>query len=164
MRKMRIGVASMLSAIMSSGTGCSWLYIKKAPQPVAEPNQPVDCTSSRAAPVADTLYAATFASAGVASFYGASKCSGGRCYYYELGAVASSIAVTLAVSAAMGFQQASRCDDVKALNALCISGEEASCRKLNGTWVPPSTWTPRVPSHASLLPQATDEAKGPVSH
>ena len=134
-------LGTLAASLATSGTGCSWLYMTRAPSPVPSPERPVECTTSRFAPIADSAYAVFAAAAGGAVLAGTSSCD-----QYCAGAfVAVSFAALLAASAVSGFHDASRCDDVRALNALCIKGDVASCRRLDGGWVPPSTLTP--PTH-----------------
>jgi hypothetical protein len=130
----------------------------KPPAVVAAPNYPVDCTSSRAAPVLDTICAAYFAVNGllVASTTSCENASPGeRCITSsnKTGAVLLDVGLVAlcAASAASGYGMATRCGVVKDANALCITGHEASCRQLNSRWTPPM----RLPADApGAAPQA----------
>ena len=57
MSRMPLRAASCLAlAVFAlSGSGCSWAFVQKAPEPVMTPNYPVSCTDSKAAPVLDTI-------------------------------------------------------------------------------------------------------------
>jgi hypothetical protein len=68
--------------------------------------------------------------------------------------LSAGLAVLCAVSAGYGYSSANTCEDVKNLNALCITGDEPSCKKLNPTWVP----TVRDPGTPPPAPSAADPA------
>ena len=112
------------------------------PQPVAAPNYPVDCTTSVAAPVLDTLCASYFVINGIALASG----SGNFTSDSRAGGVALSAGLALfcAVSAGNGYSSAKRCEQVKNLNALCITGDLPSCTRLRPDWRPPENarWSP----------------------
>ena len=153
----RLGV---LALVVHLGSGCSWIFMERPPDVVAAPDYPVQCTSSRAAPIIDAVYAGSMALGGV-MFAAMSTCSGGSTTSQEgcvdagakaamVGAYAAAAVVT-AVAASQGLKAARRCDDLKSLNALCITGHEDACRKLNSAWTPsrrpepPGGWQREAP-------------------
>jgi hypothetical protein len=101
---------------VSGGTGCSFLFVQRAPER-AEAGGPVACTTSRAAPVIDTLSTAAY----VAMAVGAA--SSRSCRPDEFGcfdvvdttrvAIASAVLAAIhGASAAYGWSATSRCSDV----------------------------------------------------
>jgi hypothetical protein len=150
-----------LLVVLQTASGCSFAFMNKAQDPVAAPNDPVDCTNSRAAPVLDTLCAGYFV-VNAAALSMLTNCdqagllepcvsSGTRTGGMLLSA---GLAVFCAVSAGSGYGYASKCEDTKSLNALCITGDEPSCKKLNPAWVP----MVRAPATAPPAPAAADPA------
>lgn len=149
---------SLLIVVLAwSLSGCSWAFMNRAPEPVAAPNYPVDCTDSRAAPVLDTICSGYFVVNGL-YFAAAQSCDsasfGETCV--ESGTKTAGILLSLGLAALCGFSAgsgygyASKCTSVKATNSLCITGNEEACKKLNPAWTPPlkvpaaagaATWT-----------------------
>ncbi len=150
-------VGSLALALLVQGaSGCSYLFMERAPEVVAAPEYPVHCTSSRAAPIIDTIYAASAGLEGVL-FAVMPTCgstpdegcvdSGTKAALVALSAVEAAV---VAVAAKQGFDSAKRCERVKDLNARCITGREDACRALNSSWTPsrraPATeWQPAGP-------------------
>jgi hypothetical protein len=143
---------TVLALLLQATSGCSLAFMSKAQDPVATPAYPVDCTSSRAAPVLDTICAGYFVANGI---YWAAQTSCDQASFGE-SCVSSSnkttgvllsagLAVLCGVSAGIGYGTATRCQDVKTLNAMCITGNEESCKKLNPAWVP-SMRVPAAPA------------------
>ena len=58
----RLALLLLLSQLAS---GCSLAFMNKAQEPVVAPNYPVDCTSSMAAPVLDSICAGYFVANGI---------------------------------------------------------------------------------------------------
>jgi hypothetical protein len=157
----RGGSRSLLVVVLAwSLSGCSWAFMNRAPEPVAAPNYPVDCTDSRAAPVLDTICSGYFVVNGLV-IAGAKSCDsalpGESCI--ESGAKTAGVIGSLALaalcgfSAGSGFGYASKCTSVKATNSLCITGNEDACKKLNPAWTPPL----KVPA-AAAAPAAAGAA------
>lgn len=121
--------------------GCSWVFMTKPSLPVAAPDHPVECTSSRVAPVLDAICAGSFAQVGV---YWTSKidCSSAQprehCTQSDTRIrgvlLAAGLAVLCAASTVSGLFQASECQEVKDLNAACMSGDLKACRQLRPAW------------------------------
>jgi len=140
----RLRVAAALGMAALSSAGCSFLFMSRPPEPVVTPNYPVECTSSRAAPVLDTICAAYHGVAGIA-ILATPACSQEPedVCIYDAGDKAAVAAVMLGAaalctaSAVSGFRSAGRCREVKGLNALCITGDLAACRALRPGFVPP---------------------------
>lgn len=136
--------SALLVAALHLASGCSWAFMTKPPEPVMTPNYPVECTSSRAAPVLDTICAGYFVANGI---YWAAQTSCDSAAFGETCAESSTkttgillsagLAALCAVSAGSGYGTATRCEAVKTQNAMCITGDEAACVKLNSSWKPP---------------------------
>jgi hypothetical protein len=124
-------------------TGCSFMFMARAPQPVLAPDYPVECSSSRGAPVLDTICAGYFV-VNAAVLASATSCDdasfGETCYESSTktgGMILSAgLAGLCALSATSGFRNANQCSQVKSLNALCITGNEAACVTLTPGWTP----------------------------
>lgn len=150
----------MLLATALCTTGCSWLFMTKPPHVVAAPNAPVDCTTSRAAPVLDTICSSYFVVNGIYliavkdcadAFAGETCASSGT---KAGGAVLSgALALVCGLSAASGYGDAGRCEKIKDDNALCIAGDVNACRVLRPGWMPPD----RRPPPAAAPPPAPSE-------
>jgi hypothetical protein len=131
---------AVVSAFSIFGSGCSLLFMNKPHEPVAVPNYPVDCTSSRVAPGFDVAGVAYFVVNGIVILSRPDCPSSESCLDsgVKIGAAlidAALVGVYLA-SAISGFNSAERCEQIKDLNAQCITGNETACRKLNPSWVP----------------------------
>jgi hypothetical protein len=147
---------AVLASILQASSGCSWAFMQRPPEVVATPSSPVDCTSSRAAPVLDTICAGTFALSTVV-LAGMSTCSNSGYYEFCIDqgtmagvlAVPAGLAVLCGLSAGSGYGAARRCEGVKTMNALRITGNEDACRQLNSSW---------TPGRRSTTPAATEPA------
>jgi hypothetical protein len=150
-------------------SGCSLAFMTKPSVPVAIPNRPVECTTSRAAPVLDTVCTASFVALGS---YGMSltDCGsamfGERCIESDTRTrgvlLAAGLAMLCGISAATGFGQAVDCQEVKDLNAVCMAGDLLACRQLRPGWAP-ATPPPAPPGGSPLAvpPQATTPPAAP---
>lgn len=136
--------SALLVAVLHLFSGCSWAFMTKPPEPVMTPSYPVECTSSRAAPVLDTICAGYFVANGI---YWAAQTSCDSASFGETCAESSTktsglllsagLAALCALSAGSGYGTATKCEAVKTQNAMCITGDEAACKRLNSTWTPP---------------------------
>ena len=151
------------SAISVFSSGCSWLFMTKAREPVAVPNTPVDCTSSRVAPGFDVAGVAYFVVNGIVILSRpdcGSASFGETCWESSAKAAGTILSVALAgtylASAITGFKSADRCEQVKDLNAQCISGNESSCHQLNPSWAPGVGWPPPAPAETPGCFKDTD--------
>jgi hypothetical protein len=152
-----------LLVLLHAASGCSFAHMNRAREPVVAPNDPVDCTSSRANPVLDTLCAGSFVFS-AAALTMLTNCDQARLFEPCVSPdsrskgvlVSAGLAVLCAVSAGYGYSSANTCEDVKKLNALCITGDEPSCKKLNPAWVP----MVRAPATPPPAPAAADPAAG----
>src|SRR5262249_10576542 len=129
--------------LLVSPSGCSWAFMSRPPRVVAAPNYPVDCTSSRAAPVLDTVCAAYFVANGIviAALPSCEKVGGGEpCASSGVKTggiiVSGGLAVLCGFSAAFGYEGAARCQEVKDLNAGCMTGDVRACQQLRPGWAP----------------------------
>lgn len=126
----------------ASTSGCSWAFMTRPPEVVSAPDHPLDCTTSRVAPVLDTICVGSFivegfllataqdcALAGSQSCFSAGAKTGGLVLLAGLGLLCG-------LSASSGYHYAARCEQKKELNALCMTGDQATCRRLRPDWVP----------------------------
>ena len=141
--RFRLGSVA-LTALLLMSTGCSWIFVKKPPPLPVEPAPPVACTQSVAAPVLDTIGTVLLATAGVLTIVGGThvtSCSPGCNYvscscapaptpYIVAGVAVVGLATTLGFSAASGYSTTARCRDLTQAQASCLTGVEASCRRL----------------------------------
>jgi len=134
-------VACGVALALVHGTGCSWLFVHKAPHGPVEPAPPVECTSSVAAPVIDTTGTVLLGASGLLlAGYGAAANPGdggwGGPTYGEqaaligVGVAAVGAAVALGFSAASGYSNAAECRHLKEAQLSCVSGVEVSCQGL----------------------------------
>lgn len=147
--------AALLVALLQAASGCSWAFMQRPPEVVPTPQYPVECTSSKVAPVLDAICAGYFVANGI--FWAAEK-SCDQASIYESCAesdakttgvlLSAGLAVLCAASASSGFTTAGKCQEVKNQNVMCITGDEAACLKLNSTWKPPLQ-LPAAPASAT---------------
>ncbi len=117
--------------------------MNRPPTPPVEPSPPVACTTSRAAPILDTVGAVFAGGVGLTTTgYGiavpvcSSFCilepesAGAKAGIIAAGVAITALGVLSAWSAADGYGWASRCENVKAVQLACVSGVEASCAEL----------------------------------
>jgi hypothetical protein len=155
----------LLVVLVHSLSGCSWIFMTKAPEVVATPNYPVECTTSRAAPVLDAICAGYFVANGI-YWAGQTNCAdasfGESCAEGSTKStgilLSAGLAALCAVSAGSGFGTATRCEVVKGYNALCITGDEAGCKKLNSSWTPPM----KLPAAPAVSAPAAPAAEAPA--
>ena len=124
-------------------TGCSWLFVTKPPEPPRPASPPLECTTSVAWPVIDTVAAGLLAAPGVATLVAASpQATGTPCTSYcglfsamntgiaVGGGVLVAAAVPLAFSAGHGYATTAECRQLKEAQLACVSGVETSCGAL----------------------------------
>ncbi len=150
---MRHPLLALLLAVMAV-PACSWTMMIRPPEQPVDPTAPIECTSSRAAPIVDTVAvpligipSAIFTGASIAnpvktsgscgwtsSDPGCSMFAFGSPGWKALAITAGLVGVGLAVmegfSAADGYRWAATCEDLKAAQLACVSGVEASCAEL----------------------------------
>jgi hypothetical protein len=179
MSKPSLRLAGALTLLTFTSGGCSWIFMSKAPEPVVAPNYPVECTSSRAAPVLDSIFAGLYVVNAIA-YASVDSCDSASfdevCFESSTKAagiaVSAGLAAVLVASATSGFRSATRCGQVKGLNALCITGDLAACQALRPGFVPagqpgadpwgtrpPDRWGPPQPAPAE--PQQAPPPQGP---
>jgi hypothetical protein len=159
-------VAVALAVSIVPLSGCSLAFMNRAPDPVAVPDYPVECTSSRAAPVLDTICGGYFVANGL---YWAAQRSCNEATFGQTcvdaddqttGVLLSAGLATLCTASAVaGYRKASGCEMVKRENAACITGDEQACLRLAPNWRPavrkpaePVSPAAPVPASASLAP------------
>lgn len=129
-----------IALLLMPGTGCSWLAVSKPPVGPIESTTELDCTRSRAAPIADTVGAVIFAAIAVPALYDliATNCTppGGPGHNPEaicsaLGIPALGFATLYGFSAAYGYKHTGRCSDLVMLKNSCVRGDAAACSKLS---------------------------------
>jgi len=133
----------MLVVSFLSATGCSWLFVTKPPDPPIPASPSLECTTSVAPPVVDTVAAGLLAALGVATLLASSpQAIGTPCTSYcglfsaintgiaVGGGVLIAAAVPLAFSAAHGYAKTADCRQLKEAQLACVSGVEASCGAL----------------------------------
>lgn len=163
-------ITSRLLVLAVSGwlsTGCSWIFMNRAPETVAAPNYPLDCTSNRAPPILDTICAGYFVLNGVGWAVMkdcANALPGETCD--TAGKKATGVALSAGLlllcgaSAVTGYGAAHRCEEKKEANARCMNGDAAACQALSPGWTAPApplpaplptpTWSPPPPPEAPL--------------
>jgi hypothetical protein len=134
------GIAVTLAVAFLPTSGCSWLFVNKPPREAVRATPPVECTSSVASPVVDTIAAGLLAFGGVGAIVLASEVTTGTPGYDPLagmntvftaeGVVLIAAAVPLAFSAAHGYSATAACRQLREMQLACVSGVEASCRSL----------------------------------
>lgn len=141
MRNRRL-LPAVTCALSSQIAGCSWIFVQKAPDGPVERAPPATCTSSAAAPIADTVLASVLAAGGLALVIGAATKPGPSDPYaatvnaaYTVtvaaaGGVLAASAIPWAFSAAYGYSHTADCREVKQSQLDCLSGVEDSCRLL----------------------------------
>lgn len=144
--------AALAAATCLLTSGCSWAFMTKPPEVVSAPNYPIDCTTSRAAPVLDTICVGYFIANGIylASVQECPAGFGQSCVSSSTKTggllLSAGLGVLCGISAASGYGYASRCDEKKDLNALCITGDQRACQQLRPGWVPTTAAPSRVTS------------------
>jgi hypothetical protein len=136
----RIRVVALL---LCCTCGCSWITVNRPPTGPVAKDERLDCTTSVAAPVADTVIGSaalvtggTGVGVGIAAL--AAPCDATTCWitepvaitYAAIGAVLLGLAVAEAFSAAYGFSRTAECRDLEQAQLACVSGVEASCARL----------------------------------
>ena len=155
----RIG-ACVVAVQLVLCTSCSWLFVNKPPPLPVETAPPVACTSSVAAPVADTVSAVLLAALGSTTVYvGAQSkncttslcqpaiclsdycppqpcttCSGWspaeQTYIIVSGVALLGLATMFGFSAAHGYSTTARCRELEQAQAACLTGVESACQSL----------------------------------
>jgi hypothetical protein len=145
MRTRRALALLVLGALLGTESGCSWIFVHKAPAGPVEPVPPAECTSSVASPVLDTVGAALLGIIGGAAIVGGAtaKCGPSTGFGVSLctsseqqaliiggGLLVLGAGTALAFSAAHGYGTTAQCRHLKADQLSCISGVEDACQSL----------------------------------
>lgn len=137
--RLLLPVVCALSAQLS---GCSWVFVQKAPPGPVEAFPASACTSSAAGPIADTVLASLFAGGGLALIigavgtphqsdpYAATVSTAYRAVVAASGAILAGGSIPWAFSAAYGYTHTADCRELRQNQAACLSGVEDSCRWL----------------------------------
>ena len=139
-------IALVASVAVLQGTGCSWIFVTKAPERPVPPEPSAACTTSVASPVVDTVAGAMVAAMGVAFIVSGTMpvapCSPPDwCFGQDLargvntglavtGGVLLASAIPLAFSAGYGYSRTADCRQVKETQLACVSGVEEACLTL----------------------------------
>lgn len=158
-------------AVSFSFSGCSFATVQRA-RPLTEIDDPRvadDCTTSNAAPGADTALAVAGIIAGNVLLMDATKtdpnCDSRRTTCGPSGNPGPGIAVALAGavftgSAIYGYFSTARCRNRVAAANQCATGNGVACHKLSPGWSPPVGWRP---PGALLEPAPAAPAVAPAS-
>lgn len=144
-------------------SGCSWSFMTKPPEVVSAPKYPLDCTTSRLAPVLDTICVGYFIFNGVLLATAQDCASAGlgqRCVSGDTKTggllLSAGLGLLCGLSASSGYGYAARCEQKKELNALCITGDQAACRRLRPDWVPAAGGA----QYQGMPPPPADNSRG----
>lgn len=109
------GTRPMLWVLAACCVGCSWIGVRAVPDPPPSPPQPIDCTSSNAAPVLDTVGAAVFLPSGVANIIAGATATCqqsiwcGKDLAIAAGVLFTAVGALYVASAATGYSRVARC-------------------------------------------------------
>lgn len=107
----RVTRIAVIVCLVASLPGCSWLAVE-APPPAHARHAPVQCTSSRVAPVADSVFAVGLGAIGGTAMYdGLTNPSPFAGIAVLFGLAFLTPAAWFAGSAVSGFEDTSECDD-----------------------------------------------------
>ena len=156
-------VVSILAVLaLLPGAGCSWIFVNKPPPEPIPVTPPLACTTSVASPVVDTILAATALGLGIGGIVSGTRpeppCTSGTWCMSGLfsglntgiavtGGVLVATAIPLAFSAAHGYSATAECRELKESQLACISGVEASCRRLTVDPGSPQVGSPDAPQN-----------------
>lgn len=130
--------------------GCSWAFMTRPPEGVAQPPGRVECTESKGAPALDWVAGGVFAAPGfIGLLVAGNSCESGGCTEDDVIVGLASLALLgvaalYVASATAGEDWARRCGELR-----CASGVEASCRKLPLLPGPPPPPEPSPPWDAA---------------
>jgi hypothetical protein len=130
----------IVASLMLLTCSCSWLFQTRPPEIGSNAPYPVQCTTSDAAPVLDTIAGIFWTGTAIGVLAG--DCNGSNCDTgAKVGAAALSGGIALAyyLSAGSGFQLTKRCQKLRETSSSCAGGDERSCAILN--------WDPRKAPH-----------------
>jgi hypothetical protein len=145
MARSRQAVAALVALALAPGTGCSWIFVSKPPPAPIPVTPPLACTTSVASPVLDTVFAAAALGLGVGGIVAGTQpepaCASPDWCFQGLfsglnagvavaGGVLIATAIPLAFSAAYGYSTTAECRQLTEIQLACVSGVEASCRRL----------------------------------
>jgi len=150
----RLASLLLLGALASGTSGCSWIFVQKAPEPVLVPNLPISCDDQKAAPILDSVCAGYFLASGLVVLSAIPDTAEGRDRALLL---YGALAAVCALSAHTGFSAVGHCQQVKALNTLCVVGNEGACRSLTPGWTPPLRLAPPRPVAPPAAAPAPDQ-------
>lgn len=137
--------AAALGLAFLPALGCSWIFVNKAPPDPIQATPPIECRSSTAAPVFDTVGAVVVGVGGILVTVFGLALDTAPCEAFEFcaspqtkattiaaGVAAMGAAVALGFSADYGYSAIQECrsrQDVQ-LQLSCTSGVEEACRTL----------------------------------
>jgi hypothetical protein len=116
-----------LSLVLTFGSGCSPIFMIRPPKT----DEPIDCTTSVAAPVLDTIVGAAFAAPVILD---AARSTCKNCRWETSDKIMiimnGSFVVASGLAAFLGYRNASHCSKMKSQYTLCLNGDEPSCKAL----------------------------------
>jgi hypothetical protein len=134
----RIAGLSMLPLIIAAASGCSFVFVRGAPGRPIAPDAKLECTTSRAAPVADLA-------AGIGSFVLAGVLQNrpprtppniNPVEGSEVAPVFVGLGVVWAASSVFGLVRSNSCLDALEAQRACFAGQAEACRLLEGALQP----------------------------
>ncbi len=167
-------IRHLLAAVVGVAlSGCSFVSVQRArpPAKVEDPRAPEECTTSKRAPIVDTVIAAAgFTAAVVATAAFAEENPDGQGYWI-VGLPFYAVGGLSAGSAAYGYTTTAQCRRRIALGARCANGDLEACLRRKPGWEPPPGWRagptlePRSPPGAPApgAPPWTSEPPQPGS-
>lgn len=170
----RATAARRLGAVLCLAlTGCSVVAVQRArpPAEVEDPRVLEPCTTSAAAPIADTVLAAAALGVGYVALAIEMMAPCSRCE--RDGAPALAALATGGVflgSALFGHVNTARCRHARVDGRRCANGDAWSCHKRSPGWTPPPGWRapgavlePASPAPAAAAPGPQPGAHDPSS-
>jgi hypothetical protein len=120
----------MLLACSIGASGCSFVWLRRPPETLADPTLPVtSCSDAPMAPVVDAAIVVAYA---VLLGVAISRDEATTKTYLGTGLLGG----TFAASSIYGFQTGSRCGDLMVLNLRCRRGDQEACRTLTPVTTP----------------------------
>jgi hypothetical protein len=128
-RILRRAVAAAATASLLCGPGCSHSGVRRPPAGPIAPSPPLECTSSVAYPVLDTVVAAFMVGVfGAVAIAGAVQQQPTVMWWgISLGLLGAALPT---YSAVYGYSTTARCRELQQAQLSCIGGVEAACQTL----------------------------------
>lgn len=156
-------------ALMALG-GCSWAFVHKAPTPPIPLEPFATCTESVAAPILDTVGAASMlAVAAGGGFVLSLTCldwnQTGHCPTAALAAIGAlpgaALAVVYGFSAWYGYRHTAACRELLELQRACLGGDPRACRRIQEDPGAPSGPATKEDPGSGAAPASSGAAPAP---